>query len=175
MSSVITVRAIKPKQFNDAAFMRRLEMAARQASKMFKSDFELTTKTWEHDVKFEKETRVLPSALESEAWTVDQIYIWVSDGTEGPYPIYAGIYTGKSDKTVLAFSSDFVPKTSPGIISAGPGRRGPVDTFVPHVMHPGIEARKFDESIRKLREPWYVKLMNRALSDAAKASGHACR
>lgn len=171
-TSAIRAKVVKPKGFSEAKFLGAMLDVMQKAADTFEDDFGLTTKTWDHDVPFDKKVTKKPNQLEAEASTTDQIYAWANDGTEA-HEIWAGAYTGKSDKTRLAFSSDFVPKTKPGIIDSGPGWVGQVDTFVPMVHHPGGEPRKFDEAIKKKREPWFLIVVKRALDRAAKLSGHA--
>lgn len=173
-TSAIRASVIKPKDFSEARFLGKMLDVMQKAANTFENDFGQTTKTWDHDVPFDKKVTKKPNQLEAEASTSDQIYIWANDGTK-PHEIWAGAYTGKSEKTRLAFSSDFVPKTKPGIIDSGPGFVGPVDTFVPMVHHPGGEPRKFDEAIKKKREPWFYKEVNKGLGQAAAASGHSMK
>jgi hypothetical protein len=171
-TSAIRAKVIKPKGFSEAKFLGTMLDVMQKTADVFEDDFKATTKTWDHDVPFDKKVTRKPDRLEAEVSTTDQIYAWTNDGTE-PHEIWAGAYTGKSDKTRLAFSSDFVPKTKPGIIDSGPGWVGKVDTIVPMVHHPGGEPRKFDEAIKKKREPWFYKEVNNGLKRAAKASGHS--
>jgi hypothetical protein len=171
-TSAIKATVIKPKAFSEGQFLGAMLDVMQKAADAFEDDFGKTTKSWDHDVPFNKKVTRKPNQLEAETSTSDQYYIWANNGTE-PHEIWAGAYTGKSDKTRLAFSSDFVPKTKPGIIDSGSGWVGKVDTFVPMVHHPGGEPRKFDEAIKKKREPWFYKEVNDGLKQAAKASGHS--
>jgi len=172
MPSAIVGKVIKPGRFNEQAFAQRLEARATQAGQVIKADFEATTKTWKHQVVFEVVLAFPPPKIEVMIATDDEIYGYVNNGTEA-HEIWAGAYTGKSDKTRLAFSSQFVPKTKPGIIGSNPGFVGERDTFVPMVNHPGTEARNFDKVIQKKREPWFKRQMEGAMSEARQASGHA--
>ena len=173
MPGAIVSKTIKPSRLKDDAMRLRLLNAMRKAGTQIKHDFEATTKTWEHKVVFEELISLTGPGPVVLVATNDEIYGYVNNGTE-PHEIWAGVYTGKSDKTRLAFSSDFVPKTKPGIIDSGPGRRGAVDTFVPMVMHPGQEEpRNFDKTIQKKREPWFKRQMESAMGEARQASGHA--
>lgn len=166
-------KEIKPRRFKEAAFRLELLNAMRKAATQVKKDFQATTKTWKHQPKFE----VLVSLKAPPGPTIlvatdDKIYRFVNEGTK-PHPIFAGIYTGKSGKRALAFPSVSTPKTTPGSLSSGPGRKGGATVLRPYVQHPGTEARNFDEAVKKKREKWFKRQMEKAMSRAAKKSGHA--
>lgn len=68
----------------------------------------------------------------------DQIYIWVSFGTRGPYEI-----TPKRPGYPLRFQAGFRAKTRPGSLYGGPGASYGDTVRTMRVMHPGIRPRKF--------------------------------
>lgn len=171
MPAVVVGKVIKPRRFNDRAFAAKIEAAMHKAADVIEGDFEETTKTWKHKPRFDKTVSLTPP-VEVMVGTDDEIYRYVNDGTEA-HEIWAGAYTGKSDKKALAFSSQFVPKTKPGIIGSNPGFVGERDTFTPYVQHPGTEARAFDKAIKRKRESWFKRQMEAAMREAARASGHA--
>jgi len=174
MAGAIVGKVIKPKRFNEAAFTQRITAGAQKAGKGIQADFAKTTEHWKHKVVFEL-VMVLPSpAVEVMVATDDEIYNWVVKGTPA-HEIWAGAYTGQSDKTMLFFSSQFVPKTQPGIIGSNPGFVGERDTFTPMVNHPGTEPRNFDKIIQKDWEPKFKRQMEAAMREAARASGHSAR
>jgi len=133
-------------------------------------DFQETTKTWAKKPKFDMlyDLKGGPTVL---IGTDDEIYRYVDEGTK-PHPIFAGIYTGKSDKMVLAFPSIFKPKTTPNVIGSGPGFKGGDTVLRPYVNHPGTKPRNFSDNIRKKWEKPYKRRMERAMKDAARKSGH---
>jgi hypothetical protein len=147
-----------------------------------KKRYRETTRTWRTKPKFETVVslkgvggRKGPTAI---VYTDSQIYAWVDYGTgqaagnrADRYPIWAGYYTGKSDKKVLAFPSVFEPKTTPGVIGSTSGFKGDVDTFTPYVLHPGIEPRRFTEIISEEMDPVFTEDMKIAMKEAAKNSG----
>jgi hypothetical protein len=71
-------------------------------------------------------------------------YVWVSEGTKGPYPI-----TPKKPGGFLFFKSGGAPKTTPKSIYSGPGKPGNKWNKRKGVMHPGIEPRFFPENVLK--------------------------
>jgi hypothetical protein len=173
---VIVAKAIKPARFKSEAFTKAITAAANEAAKQIEKDFEATTKTWKHKPKFVKEVDVRTSPVQVLVGTDDEIYRYVDEGTK-PHPIFAGIYTGKSNKKALAFQwggpGSYRAKTSPGVIgSKAGGPTGPMVAF-PFVQHPGTNPRNFDETIQKKWEPRFKRLMEQAMSAGARGSGHS--
>jgi len=179
-TGVITGKVIKPSRLREDALRLKLLNAMRKSGRGMRRDFWKTTEHWEHEVNFELTISLTGPGPFVIVETDDEIYTWVVRGTGergggSAYEIWAGAYTGKSDKTTLAFSSDFVPKTKPGVIGSSQGFVGKRDTFVPYVVHKGIEPRNFDVIIRKDWEPRFKRNMERGMREAARASGHAVR
>jgi hypothetical protein len=173
---VVLVKLIKPKRFKDDEVKRILRNAVRRAGTQVVNDFKLTTATWDHMVEWIVRTHIsqtLPSPS-IEVWTEDPIYRYVDEGTK-PHPIFAGIYTGKSDKKALSFPSAFAPKTKPRVLGSGAGMKGGPLTVVPYVQHPGTEAREFSKMIVEKRTPWFKREMEDALREAVQASGHQAK
>jgi hypothetical protein len=168
----VLVKQIKPKALNAQAMQNALMAALKEVGKVIKKDFEDTTKYWKHKPKFEILADLSGPGPFVYVATDDEIYRYVNEGTK-PHEIWAGAYTGKSNKRALAFPSVFTPKTKPGSLTSGRGRRGRVDTFVPMVHHPGTEAREFDKLIEEKRAKWYKRQMEDAMRKARRVSGHA--
>jgi len=73
--------------------------------------------------------------------TKDTPFLWVNDGTAGPYPIPK---SPKPPGQALKFQTDYRPRTTPGApFSGGPGIAVGPWRSSSQVMHPGIEARDF--------------------------------
>lgn len=172
---------IPPPEIKVGAVRLTLLNGIRKFGTKVKKRYRETTRTWETKPRFE--TVVSLKGIGGEkgptvmVYTDSQIYGWVDYGTGeaaghgGKYPIWAGYYTGKSDKRVLAFPSVFEPKTVPNVIGSGSGYKGEVDTFTPYVEHPGIEPRRFTEIISEEMMPVFEEDMAQAMKDAAKNSG----
>ena len=175
---MILMKAIKPSRLKDKVMRLTLLNAMRRAATALKKDFEGTTATWKRKPKFEALISLKKPGPTILIGTDSEVWNWIDQGTglHGPrrrkYEIWAGIYTGKSQATVLAFPSAFEPKTKPGSLRSGSGYKGPVDTFRPYVLHPGIEPREFSEQIAKNRKRWFKRQMQEAMKQAAKASGY---
>lgn len=168
---MIVMKSIKPQRMKDKAFRFGMLNAMRRAGTAVRKDFKKTTATWEHKVVFEQSVSLAGPGPVLMVWTEDQIYKWVNDGTR-PHEIWAGIYTGKSDKRALAFPSQSTPKTQPRLLGSGPGGSGGELLFRPYVNHPGTEAREFDEIIQAMWETKFKRQMEQAMSEAARKSGH---
>jgi len=173
MVSVIRVNVITPVPIREDFFYTAIEKALKDTQNRLRKDFERTVSTWSRAVDFEDDLHVRKGDPEASTivYTEDEIYGYVNNGTR-PHQIWAGFYTGRSDKTALAFPSLFVPKTRPGSLRSRPGMRGGDTVYRPFVHHPGTEAREFDEQIKDKEEKWVAKRLEQALAWAIKKSGY---
>lgn len=172
MGSVLLIKTIKPKKRLDREHFRKtFYNAMRRIGTQVKKDFGKTTATWEHEVEFKESVSIGGPGPVLMVWTDDLIYRYVDQGTK-PHEIWAGIYTGKSDKKALAFGSKFKAKTTPRVLGSGPGFSGGDVIFRPFVNHPGTEAREFSEMIQKSWEPKFKREMEATLRTAVKTSGY---
>lgn len=163
---MIVVKPIKPSKFNDQAIYAALAAEAEKCANDMLLDFELTTATWDHQVKFEKEVQVGPKSIEILVGTDDEIYGYVDKGTR-PHDIYP------RNARVLAFPSGYAAKTRPGVPSSNSGGPSGSTVFAAFVHHPGTEPRNFDIIIQKDWQPKFQKRMQAAMQAGAKASGHS--
>lgn len=138
-------------------------------------DFNKTTVGWEHKVEFRYRIRQERSKnVSMKIWTDDEIWNYVNGGTKGPYEIWAGYYTGKSDKKALTiFESK--PATMPGMLASNPSKRGPLKALRTHVTHPGIKARRFDMAVNILHARPLTDIVRKAIIQAVRESGHVVR
>lgn len=172
---VVLVKAIKAPRLRDDAMRLVLLNAMRKAGRfLVKTDFKKTTKTWKHQPKFETLISLKPPGPTILIGTDDQVWNWLNEGTR-PHAIFAGIFTGKSNKKALAFPSRFKPKTRVKSLKSQAGSSGGPTVVVPFVQHPGTEAREWGQLIATKRQRWFQKQMERAMADAAHASGHGQR
>lgn len=166
----IKLTPILPQPLNVSDMMHDLIDGMRDLGVEIRENFEDTTKTWDHKPVWDPPTsvpKVGTKMISVETTTEDLRYLWVNSGTKKDYPI-----TARRAKT-LAFPSQFISKTFPGIIGSGVGFSGDVDRFPKEIIHPGIEARKFDVEIRKRQEKNAKIIMDRAIGLARKSSRHA--
>jgi hypothetical protein len=122
--------------------------------------FKMVVANWKHQVDFQARKFFRPDEIRLNVFPAGenkQIWIWVSGGTKGPYPI------PKAGPGFLAFKTGYKPKTkSPGKFG-GPGIfTGSTVKGVMQVQHPGIEAREFERIIREDEESWYNRTMENA-------------
>lgn len=167
---MIKMKAIVPKKPSKAAMWRELVGGMNVTMKETDRRFVVTYLTWNNRPTFDtKVVGITPGSqrMVGTHWTENQIYEWVVKGTK-PHPIFA-----RNAKT-LAFSSDFVAKTQPGVIGSGSGFVGPVNAFPQYVLrHPGTAPRNFDKDIARDMKPIFKEAMEAAMARAAQASGHA--
>ena len=168
----LVYKSIKPKRLKQDALRLTLLNEMRKVGTQMKADFEKTTATWTHKPKFEVVVSLTQPGPTLLVFTDDEIYGYVSKGTK-PHLIFAGIYTGKSDKKALAFPSKSSPKTRPGVIGSSAGSRGGTTVVRPYVSHPGTKPRKFEEAIQKIWMKKFKRQMEAAMKKAVQQSGFA--
>lgn len=155
--TVVVFKEIKPKRLKDEALRKELLKGIEKTGKDIKSDYEKTTKTWQHKPTFIIESSLDPKGPEVLVGTDDEIYGYVDRGT--------------SVRRAL-MTNDFSPKTKKGVIGSSSGRGGVV--YVDKRLSlPGIEARDFSKTIEKKHQPRFKRAMESALSAGAKKSGHS--
>lgn len=120
----------------------RLELlnTLRKVGRGMKKEFEATTRTWSHDVKFEVLISLAKGAATVIVETNDEIYGYVNEGTD-PHLIVP------VNAKVLAFPGDYTSKTVPGVIDSRDGGSGGETIFAAYVEHPGTKARNFSQVI----------------------------
>jgi hypothetical protein len=174
MPSVLAWKTIKPARLKDKEMQRELRNAIARAGRAILKDYGRTVRTWNEKPEFETVTTLMtgkppgPSIL---VGTDDVVYKFVDEGTK-PHEIWAGIYTGKSDKRTLAFQPNSRPKTTPGNLDAGPGSKSGAYVNPPMVHHPGTKARDFTKMLQEKWEPKFRDEMEDAMRKAAQSSGH---
>jgi hypothetical protein len=162
----VMVKKIAPKKLDVAGMVQALADAVIAMNQEVLADFEQTTATWEHPVRFTQNIEVGPNRIEATVTTEDEIYGYVDKGTR-PHlilPVRA---------KALRFQSGYKAKTIPNVIGSQSGGSFGDTVFSKGVMHPGTEARNFDEIIRKKWEPIFKQRTQAAMKTAAKVSGHA--
>ena len=170
---MILVKPINPGKFNDKAMKAIITAEVQSISKDILLDFELTTATWEHQVKFERLVEVGPDKVEILVGTDDEIYKYVDEGTK-PHDIPKY----KPGNRLLAFPSGYKAKTFPGKLSSQKGGSfGPMvfamASIDKPIKHPGTKARNFDKNLKKLWSPKMKRRMEAAMRKANLASGYA--
>lgn len=162
-----------PRPLNVSGLQQALINGMRDVGQRIREEFEDTTQTWNHQPKFDPPfpiPRVGLDEITVTTETEDQVYGWVNEGTnvgKPPYPIRP-----HNPPKALAFPSQFISKTFPGIIGSGVGFSGGATRLAKEVLHPGVEPRKFDQKIADNNKDNFKRTMEQAMSLAAKGSGH---
>lgn len=168
MAAAVEIKSIKPQRFDDKAFAAVIAAAAQEAAADMQKDFEKTTETWEHEVKFETIISMDPD-VEVLVGTDDEIYGYINEGTK-PHAIFPK--RARALRFQWGGKGSYRAKTKPKVIGSQPGgATGPV-VHRPYVQHPGTKPRKFDETIEKKWRSPFKRRMEKAMADAGKASGH---
>jgi len=169
---MIAFKKIKPSRLKSKGARFKFLNGMRKTATQIRKDFAKTTATWKHDVEFTQVVSLAGPGPELLVATDDKIYGYVNDGTK-PHQIWAGVYTGKSNKKVLSFQGSYKAKTKPGVIGSSAGGSSGDWMHRPYVNHPGTEARNFDEIIQKKWEPRFKAEMQAIMIEVRKESGHA--
>ena len=165
---------IIPRPLNVSGLQQALINGMRDVGQRIREDFEDTTKTWNHQPKFEPAfpiPQVGADKISVATETDDKIYGWVNDGTnvgKPPYPIRP-----HNPPFALAYNKSFIPKTFPGIIGSGVGYSGGGRVLAKEVLHPGVEPRDFVGHIGDKNLGGFKLEMERAMKLAARGSGHS--
>jgi len=137
---MIKMSATFPKLQNANVLLQVLTHGAQELGQLIKEDFEETTKTWTHKPDFQIVLVKVAEGTLINVFTQDTIYSYVSEGTR-PHVIVP------KNANWLKFPRQYKAKTNVGIISSTTGGHYGAPTFRKSVQHPGIEARKFAETI----------------------------
>lgn len=99
--------------------------------------------TWEeeHQPKFQTQSKIENGDWVVYYFTEDTPYVWVDNGTDGPYKIRP------KNSSFLHFKVGGSPKTQPGKMMATQGRPGTEWRTALEVEHPGITPRDFSGQI----------------------------
>ena len=148
-------RAIVPKRAlaDPDKLARALQNTLDAQAKNIQIDFQVTTRTWSHDVDFAISA---PDAYTREIGTSDSIYAMVNDGTR-PHPIRP------RNGSILVFKGGFRSKTLPRTIGSGSGGSSGPEVVARAVNHPGTAARDFDTTIAQKWDKLIGPIFQRAI------------
>lgn len=173
-------KAIKPAVLKDKAMRAEILKANREVGEKIRQDFQKTTAAWNgskprmvSEITLKKDQQVLYVGPADAGTQGDKKWNWLDRGTRGPYPIYPGIVTGKSDKRALKFRTSFTAKTTVGVIGSRAGGSSGPFAYAKAVMHPGIKARRWTQKITQKWMKPYARALQDGLNNAVKVSGHA--
>jgi hypothetical protein len=127
------------------------------------SYFTRITDLWEHEVGFQARKRVTAEFIRLYVYPTGpnkKIWIFVSGGTRGPYPIPK---QPRPRGYPLRFRTGYKPKTGRGYRYRGPGKATGPWRSAHQVMHPGIKAREFEKHIIRFYKPKFRRHIENAM------------
>lgn len=160
------VEAIIPPDFKSAAAQRAFEKQLKTISRDWQKELEKTTRTWNDKPTFKVTLKRMPKLYAVRAEVSDMRWIWIDEGTKDR-PIVP-----KRPGGVLAFPSQFTPKTRKRYIGSRRGSSGPPMVFTRRVEHHKIEAREWTPMLSRRLTPRFMKTVDDAFKAYVKASGH---
>ena len=172
--ATVAWKVIMPPKLNEKEMRDELSRGMKKTQDTMLKLYKRTTKTWKHKPEFMATQKDGAAEKSVTVETDDEIYGYVDQGTK-PHAIFAGIYTGKSNKKALAFPGTFTAKTVPGVIDARSGSSGGGTILRPYVQHPGTAPRNFSKIIGEEMQKQFEDIMGEALSMAAVKSYHGIR
>ncbi len=136
--------------FGAKSLRSELKNVLERHAKKSKQALERPTQTWEHDV--DAKIRA-PGSMEREITVEDEAYLFVNEGTQAH----------EIEGDPLAYQNSFKAKTVVGSLSARPGGKYGDWVHPTSVMHPGFDARHFDDLTLKEVEPGFARDIDAAI------------
>lgn len=158
------IEATIPENVDPADFIRSLRHMASETATDVRSDFELTTETFDKPVKFRKRGWVTGNKVRVSVTTDDENYKRLNDGVKGGYKI------PKDGPGLMVFQTGYKAKTRPHLLRQGfirPQAGGPFGDLIfvnTQITAKGFEARNFDKAIAELWEDRFARRAQLALS-----------
>jgi hypothetical protein len=150
-----SVKAISPNGYDTKRFMKGVIKVKKAAGRKAKKELEKTTRSWtgdkpkfDPDIKEVGDDMIIIVDLKGNEHAIEK-WNWINDGVPS-HPIravnpYGKLFFGRTD-----LGGAFVPKTKPGKLHsmAGQDVEDVIDLHAPdEVMHPGFEARQWNDII----------------------------
>ena len=169
-------KAIKPGPYRDDAVSAHVGDRMRLLGDFIKESYDRVTSGWtgerpEWMVKYQAgatwiQLSIVPANPESEG---SMKWLWLDEGTEGPYPIPKD----PNAKGPLFFMSEYSAGSSVGSLTTYKASSSGSLVSAKQVMHPGIAARGWSELLQTEWEDKSAIWAADAMKEAAKLSGHA--
>jgi hypothetical protein len=125
--------------------------------------FTRITDLWEHEVTFQARKRITEKEVSLYVYPTGEnkmLWIWVSGGTKGPYPIPK---QPRPRGSPLRFRTEYKPRTGRGYRYKGPGKAVGPWRSAHQVMHPGIKSREFEKHIIRFYKKKFLKHVENAM------------
>jgi hypothetical protein len=135
---------IKPKRIRTTDITKAVDAALKAASKEVEVNFKLSY--WNWDAANQPEWKIMgprtkAGSREMVHETTSTPFVYVDQGTKGPYPIPA------KNKPLLKWKSGFIAKTAPGRLVSQPGASFGGWRSAKEVTHPGIKPREISKQV----------------------------
>ena len=143
----------------DTRIRNNCEVALYVTADEIAGDFRQVTARWSHKPKFARirtaNKNIISVTIEPDGKNA-QIFKWVDQGTKGPYliPKFGPMLPGQR----LTFRSGYSARTQPrGKYNQGSGQASGAWVSKERVIHPGIKAREFTQTIAEDALPILVQ------------------
>lgn len=156
MARMTPILIPKHLQINPAALQAAITKALNDEAESEREDYRRSTADWTDQPNFYIQRQGDHARLIA---TRDEEFAWVTEGTEGPYPIVAHGRT-------LAFQANYQRKSVVGQIASRPGGASGPMVYTRQVMHPGIEGTHVNETIAKEHERPFRERLEKELKAA---------
>lgn len=156
--AVLLVKQIKAKRFSLKGARQQFDNAIRRRATKVKNDYQKTTASWTGA----KPSFVISRSVSARAGELG-LLVGVGGGSDEGANKFLWLDEG-TDVRFATMTRGFIAKTSPGMIGSRAGRGG-VAYINPDKPMPGIEARRFTETIEKLHRRAFKRDMERALRE----------
>lgn len=152
-----TYKAIVPKG-KPLNLRNAITTALEEEAKLAEKGLALPAKTWETQVDFKQEKSFSGDPLYIKVFTTNKVYGYNDQGTP-PHRISA-----RRSNTLRFYGEGFAPKTRPGRLKAGRGRKAYANLVYPlDVAHPGTEPRYFAKTVAKNGLPRLLLRLRRGI------------
>jgi hypothetical protein len=145
MSSVTfstnTGDVVRDLQMSTREYRVLMDKALNEEAQHVKRDYQRPTSTWDRKVAFD----VIVDKSGFLVGTDDQVFRWVDKGTRRHW-------VEPRKAKALRFMLGVTPKTTPGSLAAGYGRRSGPFVFSKGHWVPGVRPRRFTEKVQKRME-----------------------
>lgn len=157
MASLVEIKPVIPTKFKPLQLDTIIKRIVAEECVEVRTDYEKTTRTWKRKPIF-----VIKWNSDRTGATVgtdNDIYKFIDEGTDGPYPI-----TPKRPGYPLRFNVPYRAKTRVMQIGSGSGGAGAKTVRAMAVEHPGIKARKFTPVILRAHKRTFQKRLQQEIT-----------
>jgi hypothetical protein len=164
MPGLIQIKPLKPNVWHTGEIRLELLNALRKSNTKTLQAFKRTTATWQRPPKWEKQISLAGGKAMARVFTESDIYRFIDEGT-------------KIRWALMSSRPPWQSKTAPYRLDSGPGRGHVVlagrRAFARHGLgpRPGIAARHFSRTIRRMLEKEFPPDMQEAINRGLEKAG----